>query len=93
TRRVLWSNAGNLFEAFIRRLDETHPGLRGLAPAREWLEMPTPLHRPVIYLPRAEGVHRMRRICCMRYLVPDRVFCTTCPSPLLNASNSACRPP
>ena len=100
TRRVLWSNAGNLFEAFVKRLDETHPGLGGMAPARELLETPmgadglaNPMCRPVLYLPRAEGLHRMRRICCMRYLVPDRVFCSTCPSPLLNASNNACRPP
>ncbi|WP_219210056.1 siderophore-iron reductase FhuF [Variovorax boronicumulans] len=100
THRVLWSNAGNLFEAFIRRLDETHPGLDGLAQARRWLEtevdargQPNPMFQPVLYLPRAEDLHRMRRICCMRYLVPDRVFCTTCPSPLLEAENKACKPP
>lgn len=99
TRRVLWSNAGNLFESFIQRLDEVHPDLPGLGPARQLLEIaegpdgqPNPMFQPVTYLPRAGGQQRMRRICCMRYLVPDRVFCTTCPSPLLNASNNACTP-
>lgn len=100
TRRVLWNNAGNLFEAFVRRLDETYPGQAGLAPARELLEAehgadgrPNPMFKPVLYPQRADGPHRVRRICCMRYLVPDRVFCSTCPSPLLNAFNNACTPP
>lgn len=95
TRRVLWNNAGNLFESFVRRMELVRPRDPEVA-ARilqcdQWLRRlqladgrDNPLHEPVVYITGATGgVNRQRRICCMRYRVPDGLFCGTCPSPLM----------
>lgn len=82
TRRVLWSNVGNVFEAFLRKLEAIDAGRPGLAHARALLASPmldsgerNPLFEPVRYL---DG-RRVRRVCCMRYLVPNEVVCGVCP--------------
>lgn len=84
TRRVLWSNAGNLFETVVSHcsalLGEAHVGVRHgremlarrrLAPGRA-----NPLYEPVRYLP--DGT-RLRRVCCLRYLIPSLPYCGSCP--------------
>ena len=84
SRRVLWSNAGNLFENVVSRcsgvLGEAHVGVRH---GREILARPrlaaggtNPLAAPVRYQP--DGT-RLRRVCCLRYLIPSLPYCHTCP--------------
>lgn len=84
TRRVLWSNAGNLFERVVghcaQSLGEAHPGVRQgremLARRRFAAGTANPLAEPVRYL--ADGT-RQRRVCCLRYLIPALPYCGTCP--------------
>jgi ferric iron reductase protein FhuF len=102
TARVLANNAGNLFESFVQRVASVHgdrPEILARCDAAHALmaraqldgQRPNPLHAPVVYLPQRDGPPlRQRRICCMRYLVPDCVFCTTCPSPLAARGARAC---
>ena len=85
TQRIFWSNAGNLFEAFVRRLEEVGFGDR-IGPADRFLQsemLPSgrrnPLHAPVRYEQEGEHLARRRRVCCLRYFVPDGLYCTTCP--------------
>ncbi|UOK73567.1 siderophore-iron reductase FhuF [Ancylobacter polymorphus] len=84
TRRVIWSNAGNLFERVIghcaQLLGEAHPGVqqgRELLARRRFANgAANPLAEPVRYL--ADGT-RQRRVCCLRYLIPTLPYCGTCP--------------
>ena len=89
TRRVLWSNAGHVFEAFLRMLDPAAAGRPAMAEARSLLATPlwpagarNPLFNPVTY----QGETRIRRVCCMRYLIPEWKLCSICP---LSADNPA----
>ena len=82
TRRVLWSNAGNVFEAFLRKLRNTTTERPGFAQANRLLASPiwrvgeqNPLFQPVRY---PQG-RRIRRVCCMRYLIPREKVCGVCP--------------
>lgn len=102
TERVLWSNAGNLFESFVQRVifrNERNPDvLERCRLATQLMEcarlhdgMPNPMYRPVVYRRRAHGAPlRLRRVCCIRFLVPDGRFCTSCPSPLATDDLRAC---
>ncbi len=84
TRRVLWSNAGNLFEKVVghcaQLLGEAHPGVQQgrelLARRRFAAGTANPLAEPVRYL--ADGT-RQRRVCCLRYLITTLPYCGTCP--------------
>ncbi len=91
TRRVLWSNVGNVFEAFLRKLDAIDASRPGLGDARRLLASPllagggrNPLFEPVRY----PGGRRVRRVCCLRYLVPGEAVCGGCP---IGPDNSARR--
>ncbi len=82
TERVLWSNAGTTFEGFLRIVEPAAEGRSGFQEAKALLQLPTwpdgtvnRLFSPVRYL---DG-RRIRRICCMRYLVPDGRLCAICP--------------
>ena len=92
--KVLWSNAGNYLEWFVGELRKVRPQAGALPPFEHWLEQPTdaegarnPLFKPVIYveLPLAEGAEpaswqwRQRRVCCIRYRLPDQELCSNCP--------------
>lgn len=87
--KVFWSNAGNYFEYFAEAL-EAHPmASPGAAePARALLaarQLPdgrrNPLFQPVRYLAAAAGgePERRRRLCCIRYLIPELGYCGNCP--------------
>lgn len=39
-----------------------------------------PLFEPVHYVDAPDGVRRERRVCCLRYLLPDDDFCGNCPT-------------
>lgn len=86
TRRILWSNAGNTFEAVLGRLARDLGASERLDAARKLTSEPfwpdgrtNPLYDAVRYI----GVEkeRCRRICCIQYLLPDRRFCKACPLP------------
>lgn len=90
--KVLWSNAGTLFELMLglladqpqyRSEAQTHARLlfadqSGLFSGRHnWLR------EPVRYLPppspRLPDPMRTRSLCCLRYLLPDEAWCASCP--------------
>ena len=82
TERVLWSNAGTTFEGFLGIVEPAAKGRSGFQEAKALLQSPTwpdgtvnRLFSPVRYV---DG-RRIRRICCMRYLVPDGRLCAICP--------------
>ncbi|QEA39138.1 siderophore-iron reductase FhuF [Pistricoccus aurantiacus] len=86
--RVFWSNAGNTFETLTSQLHR-HPAAEqdAGAPARQLLErriLPggrcNPLYRPVRYIEQLDGSRkRVRRLCCIRYLIPELDYCGNCP--------------
>lgn len=86
--RVFWSNAGNYFEYFADSF-ERHPLAipGGSREARRLLESRrypdgrhNPLYRPVNYIDEGEALcRRVRRLCCLRYLVPELGLCGNCP--------------
>lgn len=86
--RVFWSNAGNYFEYFARALAEHPMALPGTSDeALDLLERRhtpdgarNPLYRPVRYLEAGQDTPcRMRRLCCLRYLLPELELCGNCP--------------
>ncbi len=87
--KVFWSNAGNYFEHFARALAHHPLALPEVnAPALALLEDATlpdgrrnPLYRPVRYLPDGDGdgPQRVRRLCCIRYLIGEHGYCGNCP--------------
>ncbi|GHE21907.1 siderophore-iron reductase FhuF [Halomonas urumqiensis] len=91
--KVFWSNAGNYFEYFSRALVE-HPmastGVSDSATAlMESARLPdgrrNPLYRPVRYVLSTDSStvssppRRVRRLCCIRYLIPELEVCANCP--------------
>ncbi len=94
SRNVLWSNAGNMFEAIARSYAmENHFPDAGVADALELLESPhmadgsrNPLFRPILYRQYEGKPKRLRRICCIRYLINGLDYCKTCPC--LNSRSS-----
>jgi ferric iron reductase protein FhuF len=87
--RVFWSNAGNAFENIIRQIAR-HPAARPDAdePARQLLERRhltdgrrNPLYRPIHYVAQTNGgrPRRVRRLCCIRYLIDGLGYCGNCP--------------
>lgn len=86
--RVFWSNAGNYFEYFTGTLAEHPMALPGAADeARDLLERRhtpdgrrNPLYRPVRYLATGGNTPcRVRRLCCLRYRLPELELCSNCP--------------
>lgn len=87
--RVFWSNAANYLEWMVGAIGARVPGA-DVADAQAMLERrhrvdgrDNPLFRPVRYESDGEGAaartRRRRRVCCVRYLVPETPLCTNCP--------------
>jgi ferric iron reductase protein FhuF len=87
TKRVLWSNVGNTFEAMLRRIEEVSGGSKRLVAADHLLAAPcwpdgrlNPIFRAVHYIDEERShEHRRRKVCCLQYRLPDRRFCKACP--------------
>jgi ferric iron reductase protein FhuF len=87
--RVLWSNAGNVFDFVVRQAGmEPLVDRAGLAAAERLLASrrlpsgdPNPLFEPVRIVTEGEQQRRRRRVCCLRYLHPTQSLCATCPLP------------
>ncbi|MFC3284761.1 siderophore-iron reductase FhuF [Litchfieldella rifensis] len=86
--RVFWSNAGNVFEHFVSVVDQHPMASPGTAEeARLLLESRhypdgrrNPLFRPVRYIESPHNeVQRVRKLCCLRYLLPELTYCGNCP--------------
>jgi ferric iron reductase protein FhuF len=84
TARVLWSNAGHIFEAFLTMLESAAADRHQLEGARSLLARPVlfeqirnPLFQPV----HTVAGQRVRRVCCLRFLVPEWRICLICPLP------------
>ncbi|CUX53298.1 siderophore-iron reductase FhuF [Rhizobium oryzihabitans] len=89
SRNVLWSNAGNMFEGTARSCEALlQSRTSGLDHAFGLLETSrlsdgtrNPLHRPIVYPIKDDGPKRLRRVCCIRYLLETLDYCATCPCP------------
>lgn len=88
--KVLWSNAGTLLELLLQLLQQSaeHAALaqshaRLLLDSTELFGKRNPLKQPVSYLhphsPQLPDPMRTRRLCCLRYLLPDEAWCASCP--------------
>lgn len=88
-QRVFWSNAGGYLDYYVNALAE-HPlvNRKALEAAKALLETRTLpngkrnlLFQPVRYVqPKgSEEVKRVRRLCCLRYLLEEFDTCGTCP--------------
>lgn len=98
--KVLWSNAGNYFEWILTALGKVLPAPL-LADGFSLLQAPqqpdgrrNPLYQPVRYVELQGAVlpWRQRRVCCIRYLLPELELCENCPlldEPPAQAAGSA----
>ena len=88
-QRVFWSNAGGYLDYYVHALAE-HPlaNEAALEAAKALLETRTlpsgkrnPLFQPVRYFTPegSEEVKRVRKLCCLRYLLDEFDVCGTCP--------------
>lgn len=94
--RVFWSNAGNIFENCIS-LAQQHPLVEStrVQQARAFLQeyslangRRNPLWQAVSYRQDEQGdSRRIRRLCCIRYLLPQLDYCGSCP---LSEANRRC---
>ncbi|GGF58279.1 siderophore-iron reductase FhuF [Azorhizobium oxalatiphilum] len=78
--KVLWSNFGNLFENIVHtatqmKLPAAQDGLALMAARRLPDGTANPLFEPI----RRTAEGRTRRVCCVRYLMAELDYCTTCP--------------
>lgn len=85
--KVFWANLGNALDAALAaRGDPAAAELadRLFAPPRAaWSDGPNPLYRPVVHVPPPGGgaPRRVRRVCCLRYLIAGEPYCGSCPIP------------
>lgn len=89
--KIMWGNAGNLCAHLYETLAEHPRGATAAddrafvldAPYSEVLARPNPLYQSVQSLPLAEPdlppTVRVRRTCCLRWRLPDGLFCYVCP--------------
>ncbi|SHJ00066.1 ferric iron reductase protein FhuF [Roseomonas rosea] len=83
--RLFWSNVGTLFENLLQRLQHggQAPALaqgEALLRTRVWPGgRPNLLFEPVRHANPADPSTRMRRVCCLRYLIPSLPACASCP--------------
>jgi ferric iron reductase protein FhuF len=87
--RVFWSNAANYIEWLVEAIAVGNPAAdvadaRAMLLARQRADgRDNPLYRPVRYRLEGEGAaavtRRRRRVCCVRYLLPDLALCGNCP--------------
>lgn len=86
--RVFWSNAGGYVDYYVNALAEhplVHPealdAARALLDSRTLDGQRNPLYQPVrSYQPSgSEEVKRVRKLCCLRYLLDEFEICGNCP--------------
>tara|TARA_B100000749_G_scaffold217356_1_gene172284 strand:+ start:51 stop:809 length:759 start_codon:yes stop_codon:yes gene_type:complete len=86
--KVFWSSVGHYYEWILGEIDTLGLAPEPVAQARQLLserQRPdgtrNPLYDMVRYVPRAgqSTLHRQRKHCCIRYLLPDKALCDNCP--------------
>ncbi|WP_069384169.1 siderophore-iron reductase FhuF [Halomonas caseinilytica] len=86
--KVFWSNFGNYFEYFVSVLPMHPMASSAMAePAHHLMASRTladgrrnPLYQPVRYVEASEASpKRVRRLCCIRYLIDELGYCENCP--------------
>ncbi|MDE1571166.1 siderophore-iron reductase FhuF [Aquabacter sediminis] len=80
--KVLWSNVGNWFDGLVGEAEAM--GAEGVGEARALLALeraPDGTRNPLFAAVRHTREGRKRRVCCLRYLIPELDLCDTCPLP------------
>lgn len=86
--KVLWSSVGHYYEWMLGELAGVGAAEGRIAQARQLLTAScrpngytNPLYGSIRYVqrPGIEALHRQRKHCCVRYLLPGKTLCATCP--------------
>ncbi len=80
--KVLWSNVGNWFDVLAGEAQAL--GAEGAGDARALLAQertPSGARNPLFAAIRHTPEGRKRKVCCLRYLIPELDLCDTCPLP------------
>ena len=85
--RALWSNLGQYVDYLVRQLHALPEARSGAALGERWMTLReladgqrNPLFQPVRHRENAEGdIEPIRRVCCIRYLLPGLGYCGNCP--------------
>ena len=100
--KVLWSNAGNYFENLLNLMARAGMPAERLAAGHVLLQTRirpdgsrNPLFQPVQYLPVNDEqgqptLRRERKVCCVRYLLPELELCGNCPLKIRPPGKAAC---
>lgn len=100
--KVLWSNAGNYFENLLNLMARAGMPAERLAAGHVLLQTRirpdgsrNPLFQPVQYLPVNDEqgqptLRRERKVCCVRYLLPELELCGNCPLKVRPPGKAAC---
>lgn len=94
--RALWSNAGHYYAYLIGQLEALPDRPAGVAEGARLMTLRVfgdgarnPLHRPIREVVDAAGEpRRVRRVCCVRYRLPELGYCGNCPLPAALAERS-----
>jgi ferric iron reductase protein FhuF len=89
--KVLWGIVGNGLDWTLRDIAalpeipaEHIADFYRILSERRWPDgWRNPLFEPVRYVDTPQGPRRKKRICCLRYLLPDDHFCGICPSEIV----------
>lgn len=96
--KVLWGIVGNGLDWTLRDIAALPemPATRiadfnGILIERHWPDgWRNPLFEPIHYVDTPEGARREKRVCCLRYLLPDDDFCGICPSEMVAQARKPC---
>ncbi|SDS63590.1 ferric iron reductase protein FhuF [Halopseudomonas sabulinigri] len=86
--KVFWSSVGHYYEWIVEEVAKLPVAPERLAQARQLISdssrpdgLRNPLYGCVRYRERAGApeLHRERKHCCIRYLLPDKALCSNCP--------------
>ena len=100
--KVLWSNAGNYFENLLNLMARAGMPAERLAAGHVLLQTRirpdgsrNPLFQPVQYLPVTDEqgqptMRRERKVCCVRYLLPELELCGNCPLKVKPSGKPSC---
>lgn len=91
--RALWSNAGHYYEYLIGQLQVSAKTSAGVAEGARLMTLRSfadgtrnPLYQPIRYVDEGAGQpRRLRRVCCVRYRLPELGYCGNCPLPAARA--------
>ncbi|HEC52835.1 hypothetical protein LCGC14_0091650 [marine sediment metagenome] len=86
--KVFWSSVGHYYEWIVEEVAKLPADAAAVTQARQLISaknrpdgLRNPLHGCVRYRQREgeQALHRERKHCCIRYLLPDKALCSNCP--------------